>query len=310
MRIAFIGNWSVPYSTEQHHAQALTDLGHNILCLQEGKASAAEITGAIRISQLVVWVHTHGWETPGDIGTALLEAKWLNIPVITYHLDLWMGLERQKDMETGPYWEMIDHFFTVDKVMAEHLNYYTSMRGHYLPAAVAHRECYAVQAPRDLDVVFVGSHNYHPEWKNRTDLIEWLRSTYGDRFHLFPGEGPAVRGRDLNLLYARTKVVVGDSLCIGFDYPYYVSDRFFEAPGRGAFQIFPRIIGLEGLMKEDEEIVNYNFGDFDQLKEKIDYYLNHDDEREAIRRAGHRRIHADHTYLQRWEHIFKVLELS
>lgn len=215
MRIAFIGNFEVSYSTEQHHAQALTDLGHNVLCLQEGTVTTNEIIGAISISQLVVWVHTHGWETPGGIESALLEAKRLNIPVITYHLDLWMGLERQQDMKTGPYWNLIDHFFTVDKAMAEYLNYYTPIQGHYLPAAVSHRECYAVEAPRDLDVVFVGSHNYHPEHPYRQELIGKLREHYGDRFHLFPGEGPAVRGRDLNLLYARTKVVVGDSLCIG-----------------------------------------------------------------------------------------------
>jgi hypothetical protein len=31
--------------------------------------------------------------------------------------------------------------------------------------------------------------------------------------------------------------------------------------------------------------VLYDFGDFDQLKALIDHYLEHDEEREAIRRA-------------------------
>lgn len=310
MRIAFIGNFQVPYSTEQHHVQALSDLGHDILCLQEGKVTTNEIIGAISICELVVWVHTHGWETPGGIDTALLEAKRLNIPVITYHLDLWMGLERQKDMKTGPYWNLIDHFFTVDKAMAEYLNYYTPIQGHYLPAAVSHRECYAVDAPRDLDVVFVGSHNYHPEWGYRQELIGNLREHYGDRFHLFPGEGPAVRGRDLNLLYARTKVVVGDTLCIGYDYPYYWSDRIYETTGRGGFLIHPKIVGLETQFADGLHLRFYDYGNFDQLFLLIDHYLKHDKEREAIRADGHSQTHAYHTYLQRWQTILKTLEMT
>ena len=311
MRIAFVGNWGVSYSTEQHHAQALTDLGHNVLCLQEGVASADEILGASRNCELVVWVHTHGWETPGGIENALLEIKLLGIPVITYHLDLWMGLERQKDMEAGPYWHLLDHFFTVDKIMADYLTEHTPIQGHYLPAAVAHRECYAVRAPRDLDVVFVGSHNYHPEWAYRQELIGKLRGGYGDRFHLFPGDNaPAVRGRDLNLLYARTKVVVGDTLCIGYDYPHYWSDRIYETTGRGGFLIHPKITGLETQFTSGEHLEFYDYGDFDQLFGLIDHYLYADYEREEIRAAGHSHTHANHMYIHRWQTILDTLELT
>ncbi len=307
MRIAFIGNHEVSYSSETHHSQALEDLGHEVIKLQEGKSTATEITAAVRACGLVVWVHTHGWDTPGGIGTALQEARQLGVPVITYHLDLWMGLERQKDMADGPYWDMIDHFFTVDKLMAEHLTANTTITGHYLPAGVSHRECYAVRAPRDLDVVFVGSHNYHPEWGYRPELIGKLRGRYGDRFRLAPGDGPAVRGRDLNLLYARTKVVVGDTLCLGYDYPHYWSDRVYETLGRGGFLVHPRITGLDTQFTDGTHLRFYDYTDFGQLFSLIDHYLVADEERETIRTAGHAHTHAHHTYLHRWATILDTL---
>jgi hypothetical protein len=310
MKIAFLGNHDVSYSSETHHCQALEDLGHEVIRLQEGRATADEIAGTVRDScALVVWVHTHGWDTPGGVDTALLEARRLGVPVITYHLDLWIGLARQEDMTTGPYWNLLDHFFTADRVMAEYLTYHTPIRGHYLPAAVSHRECYAVRAPRDLDVVFVGSHRYHPEWPYRQDLIGILGEHYGDRFHLFPGDGPAIRGRDLNLLYARTKVVVGDSLCLGYDYPYYWSDRVYETLGRGGFLIHPTITGLQTQFTDGAHLRYYDYGDFGQLFSLIDHYLENGEERESIRADGHAHTHRHHTYLHRWTTILDTLEL-
>jgi len=109
----------------------------------------------------------------------------------------------------------------------------------------------------------------------------------------------------LNQLYSDTKIVIGDTLCIGFDYPYYLSDRIFETTGRGGFIIHPYIKGIEDLFEIGKEIVTYQFGDFDDLFKKIDYYLKHDKEREAIRKAGFERTKRDHTYRQRWEQIIK-----
>ena len=37
-----------------------------------------------------------------------------------------------------------------------------------------------------------------------------------------------VRGEKLNQLYADSKIVIGDSLSLNFDYPGYWSDRIYE----------------------------------------------------------------------------------
>jgi hypothetical protein len=307
MRIAFLGNFAVPYSSETHHARSLETLGHEVIRLQEPSTAVSVITEQALRADAFVWIHTHGWDTPG-IDFALRAIKNAGIPTLTYHLDLWWGLQRQKDVRSSPYWDL-DHFFTVDKKMADWLTDNTPVKGHYLPAGVFDEECFISSEPSPFanDVIFVGSRGYHPEWPWRPQLIDWLRNTYGSRFTHIGGDGDSgtLRGESLNAAYSGSKVAVGDTLCLGFDYPWYASDRLFEAPGRGGFQIFPRIKGIPELFDGTMEF--FNFGDFDGLKDLIDYYLEHEQPREALRTMCHEHVKTHHTYVQRWETILETI---
>ncbi len=315
MIITFVGNFNVSYTSETHHANTLAMSGHQVHRLQEGKVPIEVILEVAKTSNLLVWVHTHGWKQPSDTGltTADLfkELKKIGIPTMTYHLDLWFGLQRQKDLEQDDFYKSIEHFFTVDKLMADWFNDNTEVKGHYLPAAV-----YQPEAVMDKtggmqnDVIFVGSRGYHPEWKYRPQLVDWLRDTYGTKFKHFGNDGlGVVRGEALNQLYGSTKVVVGDSLCLNFDYPWYWSDRVYETIGRGRFIIHPYIKGMEKHFEDKKHLVYYEFGRYSDLKEKIDYYLEHEDEREKIRLAGHEHVKKNHTYSNRWNTIIQELGL-
>ncbi len=285
-------------------------MGHQVMCLQETEATAVQISRTARDVDLFVWTHTHNWHTPEiELGFTNAIARG-NIPIITYHLDLWHGLHREQDMQTDPYWKVLTDFFTVDKRMADHLNENTKIKGHYLPAGVFDQECQMVTPTESFDVCFVGSRRYHPEWPYRGKLIDWLENTYRGRFRLYGQDGLGVRrGEDLNQVYANSRVVVGDSLCLGYNYPDYWSDRVYETTGRGGFIIHPRIEGITTQFVEGEEIVLYDFDNFPQLKSLIDYYLANPEEREGIRKAGHERTKNDHTYRHRWETILKELGL-
>lgn len=306
MHFAFLGNFQVDYSSETHHAAALEALGHTVDRLQEPSTSAGSIHAAAEAADAFVWVHTHGWNTPTmDTVLELLRAE--GVPTLTYHLDLWMGLARQRDMRTDPYWGL-DRFFTVDARMADWLTTHTPVRGHYLPAGVHEPECVRVPAVDPFDVAFVGSRRYHPEWPYRPMLIDWLKANYGNNFRHYGGDGlGTVRGLALNQVYADAKVVVGDSLCIGYDYPDYWSDRVYETLGRGGFLIHPRVPGMDRDFIDGEHLVFYDYGDFEGLRERIEYYLAHDDEREKIAQAGHDHVKANHTYRNRWAHIIDHL---
>lgn len=310
MRIAFLGNFHVPYSSESHHAASLEELGHTVVRLQEPEVAAGLVSYEAGRADLFVWVHTHGWDIPG-MRDALTAIKVAGVPVVAYHLDLYLGLRRWRQYESDPYMRDIDHFFTVDRLMADWLNQNTPVKGHYLPAAVFGAECYRAEpdSPHGNDVIFVGSRGYHPEWPYRPKLIDWLRDTYGSRFTHVGGDGDTgtVRGHDLNRLYASSKVAVGDSLCLNFDYPDYWSDRVFETLGRAGFLIHPRIQGMERIFKDGEHLAFYDFDDFDQLKFLIDYYLDDEAERERIRRAGHDMVRTSQTYVHRWQTILDTV---
>jgi hypothetical protein len=233
-----------------------------------------------------------------------------NIPSMTYHLDLWFGLQRQKDLEIMPVYKKIGHFFTVDSQMAQWFNKETNVKGHYLPAGVFGEECTYKELTQKKDVIFVGSKKYHPEWQYRTQLVDWLEKVYGNRFEHYGNGGiESVRGLRLNKLYWSTKVVVGDTLCLNFNYPDYWSDRIYETLGRGGFLIHPYVPGIEKEFVDRKHVVFYEYGNFDQLKELVDYYLTHEEEREEIRKAGHELVKNNYTYRHRWQHILKELGL-
>jgi hypothetical protein len=317
-KIVFLGNFEVSYSSENHHAKSLESLGHTVVKLQEKKAKSHVILDQALNSDLFIWVHTHGWETTGRItmDNVLLQLKQAGVQTITYHLDLWFGLDRQKDLQEDNFYKTIGHFFTVDKLMADWFNENTQVKGHFIPAGVYDKECY-IHKDYDsdkfkYDVIFVGSKRYHHEHKYRSDLIDFLRKTYGNRFLHVGGDGDTgtVRGDELNKIYAQSKVAVGDSLNINFNYPYYTSDRLFESTGRGGFTIYPRITGLEEYFEDGNDIVFYEHGNLEDLKNKIDHYLIANLEREQIRVNGHERTKKDHTYIHRWEAIMSELKIK
>jgi hypothetical protein len=311
-KITFLGNFRVDYTSETHHANTLESLGYNVVRLQETADTTGKILREALTSDLFVWIHTHGWNTPGGLTMeqVLLELRDAGVPTMTYHLDLWFGLNRQKDLTRHPVYQHIGHFFTVDSQMADWFNTKTNVKGHYLPAGVYDKECSYTPASPERDIIFVGSKSYHPEWPYRPKLINFLEQSYPDRFSLYGREGiKTVRGQELNELYASTKVVVGDTLCPNFKYPDYWSDRIYETLGRGGFLIHPYINGLDKEFEDKKHVVFYEYNNWNQLEDLINYYLENDKEREKIRKAGHELVKKSYTYKNRWQSILKELNV-
>src|SRR3990167_3629887 len=153
--------------------------------------------------------------------------------------------------------------------------------------------------PTKAEIVFVGS-VYEHIWPYRKELIDFLKETYKEKFeHL--GERGDIRHDALNNLCATVKIVVGDSVYT----PYYWSNRIYEIIGRGGFFIHPKVVGLDKEFTPYEHFIPYDFGNFGQLKEIIDYYLSHNEEREKIKLAGFEHCKKNHTYLHRVKEMLK-----
>lgn len=308
MRVAYCGNFSVEYSTESHVAASLRHLGHEVLCIQEGSQSPLEIAeDSYQFdADMFLWTQTYGLAESG--GSRAERAEMLariHIPTVAFHLDRWIGLDREHQIRDEPFFRC-DYVFTAD---GGHDDVWQSLgiNHHWLPPAVYHAEAYD-GTPRPLyscDVVFVGSwrHYGHEEWwPTRQRMLRRLEARYYGKFKTFPIR-QAVRGRDLTDLYASCKVAAGDS-CLAGSPTRYWSDRVPETLGRGALLVHPDV---EGIREVHPYLPVYCPGNFTEMVEIIDHFLADDEYREAARiiNAEHTRTH--HTYTHRMETVLSTV---
>lgn len=327
-----------PHSTENHVARAMRNHGWDVEQVQENDISqwgkmADALTDATSegLPDLVLWTRTGwAWEHLGWSHNEAMSAQALlrvvagrrHVPVIGYHLDIWWGLKREVEVST-------EQFFDVDILI-------TADGGHddrwveagvnhvWFPPAISAAEAHVGQHRDEFAsrIAFVGSHDggYHPEHQHRHQLVAWLKTEFGRsgenavRFWPEPGRH-AIRGRDLQDLYASVDVVVGDSAFAGTGLSSYCSDRVPETTGRGGFLLHPRVPGVTDgslwrgvpMWTEGETIACWDAGNWDELRSKIDYYLNNVDQRREIARAGRALTTEHHTYERRIAQLEAVL---
>ena len=303
MKIVFVGNFGVPFSTESHHKWTWEKLGHEIVALQQNKTTTDEIVRACEGAQLLQWTVTHGWSTPGSFSEQQMldKVRAMGVKSFSYHLDYYFGLNMndRRDQMVGqhPSWK-VDTFFSTD---GGHEDQYRArgVNHIWLPPGVVEYGCFEGTRTKSLeaDIGFTGSVGYHPEYPFRAHLIASLRNRYGNRFRLYQG----YRERPLNDVYASCKVFVGDHVFAGC--PRYWSDRLPETCGRGGFIVYPRTEGvtIPTATYEPQNLVD--------LFEKIDYYLARDEERERIRKEAHEHVRAHDTYTHRLSEVLRVLGL-
>ena len=305
LNISFIGNFNVNFTTECDREWSLKKLGHNVRRFQENLTTAKMLLDAMSSTDLLVYSHTHD---PSYIIKGLKEVfeeyKKAGIPTTSVHLDRFAWLNRESDVGTEATW-FTEYIFMADgSPEAVELYKKHNLNWYWLKPGVIQRDCYLASPDKNRfphDIIFVGSKGYHPEYRQRPQLIEFLQRTYGKRFGHYGNDGlGVVRGHDLNTLYASAKVVVGDS-CFG-GRPKYWSDRVTETIGRGGFLIHPPCEGLE-----IEGLQIYKANDFKSLKSTIDFWVANNKDREKLRVQSHEFVKKNETYTNRSEEMLKVI---
>lgn len=153
------------------------------------------------------------------------------------------------------------------------------------------------KAPKKWDVSFVG----HLVSEERIDFLdaifkEFPNFFFGQRLSRYVND----QGRedDCGDIYRKTKIVLN---------PPTKNDlnmRHFEVAATGTFQITAEVPGLYDIFKEGESIVTYK--DIPDAIEKIQYYLEHEKERESIAKKAHDIVLKSHTYEDRLNVMLKV----
>lgn len=154
--------------------------------------------------------------------------------------------------------------------------------------------------PFKYDVSFVGqAHGV------RSDIIKQIRDA-GIKVETFGYGWP--RGKvstyEMIKIFNQSKINLNFSLSSDRSVNQ-IKGRDFEIPGCGGFMLTGDNQYLSDFFKADKEVIS--FTDQQQMIDKIQYYLSHDEEREGIRESGYKRVLKEHTYSQRFTKIFSII---
>ena len=116
--------------------------------------------------------------------------------------------------------------------------------------------------------------------------------------------GKSVFNEEKSKAFQCAKIVLNNMLMQELD---GVNKRTFEVAACGGFQIASYNKEINNLFEEGKEIVTYK--DFNDLKTKIDYYLDpeNEEERQQIIAAGHQRTINEHTYELRMKSMLNTI---
>lgn len=252
---------------EEYIARSFEMLGHTVQRLPE-KMIHPQFKGLIEEFQPDFVIFTKLF-----IAEPVKLIDWLKaskIKNVSWTFDLYFDYPREERIHKV--WGFLaDKVFTTDGGHGERwkelgIDHQVVRQGIYKP------ECY-LNIMRPDGIVFVGSEN--PLYPDRQKMMEFLKKEYSNFKWYGRHDDNEIRGPALNDLYSRSQIVVGDSVYS----PHYWSNRVVETLGRGGFLIHQEVPGLK---EEFPWLVTYKQGDLGHLKEKIDYYLSHETERQEI----------------------------
>ena len=166
---------------------------------------------------------------------------------------------------------------------------------------------------RTFDITFVGS--FHSVHRSRTAFLEVLSVRFpqlriwGPGINWLPSGSPIQKcymgqawGREMYQILRRSKIVINHHGNTG---PYANNFRLYEATGVGTLLVTDWKLNLSEIFEPGREVVVYQTPE--ECAELIRYYLEHDDEREAIAREGQRRTLQEHTYYHRVQEMISII---
>ena len=300
-KILYFGSFDAPYDTEVYICNTLEKLGCDIERRCPNTTSKEELKKLLSMQwDAVIFSKGKFQFNKNDLNNIIIPYSGKKIG---WFWDLCWGTRREAMIFNH-------HLFKANIVFTSDggdrdwegvgINHKVLRQGIYEPEAVLGN----FDEKYNYDIGFVGTNTHRDSfgWSERDTLLNFLTKTFKERFRHFGKDGK-LRNLELNNLCASVKIIVGDSVYS----PNYWSNRLYEIIGRGGFLIFPLIPGIEKEFIPGEHFIPYNYGDYIGLKRKIDYYLNHEKDREKIRLAGFEHCKKNHTYTIRCKELLTYI---
>jgi hypothetical protein len=146
---------------------------------------------------------------------------------------------------------------------------------------------------KNVDIGFCGSMIAdRPQWTTA------LQKKYGDRFK----KDIFVIGQDMVNTINSYKIAINKSIADDLNY------RTFETLGMKTFLITNKVPNIEKIFQNDKHCVMYE--SIPEMFEKIEYYLNHENEANLIAEQGYEHVKLNHTYFSRSKLLLEIIKLN
>lgn len=306
MRISFIGKFERLHD-EEYIAQSFEMLGHMVDRVPDHEPLpriwAQVVAFAPDFCIFTKFPREHHLSSGSiqnkDALQFISKLRGRGIKTVSWVFDLYWGYFRENLIHDRAHWRS-DYVFTSD---GGHEKEWQSVgiNHHVLRQGIYRDECelYDIQAAAKECIIFVGSENGNNA--DRMRQIEFVQQKYPGYFKWWGKEDTnEVRGTELNRIFSRTKIVVGDSVYS----PNYWSNRVVETLGRGGMLIHQDVPGLS---TEYPHLVTYERGNMEMLRDRINYYLQNEGERLKKIHANFNWVRDNYTMEKKCAELIKVI---
>lgn len=224
--------------------------------------------------------------------------------------------------ETMDHWQRISsiaphysYFFSFDPMVVDELKRTGYRNAYYVPFCADILKSASHPEPQyRYPVSFIGSFD-SLRYGNREKILStvrdlglhvwgnkaWLNTSLKNFYHGYPSHAEMID------IYRKSKVVI--SMHVSGVLGSGVNVRPFEITSAGAFLLnHDERKDIFDLFTAGKEFIPFH--DEYDIREKVAYYLSHDDERKRIAMAGFERTRSQHTYLDRVNEVLKIVGLS
>jgi spore maturation protein CgeB len=190
----------------------------------------------------------------------------------------------------------------------------------YVPYGFDKDEYYKINKRKKYNITFMGSaqSNKEPEQDERAKIINILKEfnikvwgyTLKDRVDKTIKVKGFTTHKKMNRVYNQSKINLNipiiNSTLPEFLNKYHPKDRFYEIPGSSNFMI-------SGYSDEFNEQFNDGihcayYHNIDEICEKVEYFLTHENERKEIELAGYQHAMSNHQTIFRFEGMLNIIK--
>jgi len=229
-----------------------------------------------------------------DTKTFSTFSEYVTKPSILYTND-WIFLNKTREQNYREKIKYIDYIISTDTT--DYTKNFGVKKHWYIPMACLPSSKFNPSPQKDL--IFTGYTDYS---QDRKIFIKEIKKSFDLDIYGVGNKQP-IYNKELEKTLQNYKIALGHN-CVNS--PGYWSSRLYITIGFGGFFITPYTKLLEREFKNKEHLVWYK--NLKEGKKLIKYYLEHNEEREKIRRQGYEYCQKNHNWNVRAKEFIKVFK--